>query len=118
MNMPPYNMNMPLYVQISKTEVFGNMYICRYNERGTKYINAERVGNMFTNEIESRDKLIDDAAECIKSLRHTLEMVSVVDQGCGGNLKPSEMAESAMRQAKKALPEADNFIEKYNRSKK
>lgn len=63
---------------------------------------------------EERDAAITDrfdaAAERIKAvtaerdrLKAALRLIAVVDQGCGGNLTPMEMAQSAMRQARNAL---------------
>ena len=43
------------------------------------------------------------AADEIERLRHALKMISIVDQGCGGTLTASEMARSAMEQARDAI---------------
>lgn len=44
----------------------------------------------------------DQRAETTR-LRNALYLISIVEQGAGGNLTYKEMAESAMRQAKDAL---------------
>lgn len=43
----------------------------------------------------------------VERLRHALKMISIVDQGAGGNLTFAEMANSAMRQAKTALTKGE-----------
>lgn len=48
--------------------------------------------------------LAEEAALEIERLRTVLRLISYVEQGAGGNLTYEEMAKSAMRQAREALP--------------
>lgn len=48
--------------------------------------------------------IAEEAALEIERLRRVLRLISYVDQGAGGNLTYEEMAKSAMRQAREALP--------------
>lgn len=70
----------------------------------------------LTQQLWAAEKAIKDAYELgykvgvsvtpdkeVERLRSVLRLISVVDQGCGGNLTFEEMAKSAMRDARAAL---------------
>ena len=63
---------------------------------------ADEADKLF-HQVKERDIAIDALQSEVERLKGVLALIAVVDQGCGGNLTPTEMAASAMRQARSAL---------------